>query len=38
MNIERITGDYIVLSSEDEFKALKNEFNKLEEYSEKLNF
>ena len=38
MNIERITGEYIVLSSEDEFKAFQEEFNKLEEYSEKLNF
>ena len=38
MNIERITGDYIVLSSEDEFKALQDKFNKLEKYSEKLNF
>ena len=38
MNIERITGDYIVLSSREEFQALQNQFSKIEGYTEKLQF
>ena len=38
MNIESITGDYVVLSSKEEFQALQAQFNNIEDYTEKLQF